>query len=183
MRFRTLSNFAALVSLLTVILGSTYGQSQSPTSTQQPSSTSAAPPPPQSQAAPLPNAKTAKVWTNNEIDTLRNSHRVSVVGNHPPQNVSATSKKYSLEKDPEWYRRQLTPLRAEIDKLNGQIARMQAFLNGENVSDPASLHPKMVPTPQEQLKQMEAKRQSDVSKMDDLLDSARHNGVEPGALR
>jgi hypothetical protein len=41
----------------------------------------------------------------------------------------------------------------------------------------------MVPSPQEQLKQMEAKRQADAAKMDDLLDRARHNGIEPGALR
>jgi hypothetical protein len=183
MGFRTVFNLAALASLLAMVPSSVYCQSQSTASTQQPAATSAAPPTPQSQAAPLPNAKPAKVWTNDDIDTLRNNHNVSVVGNRPPQNVSATSKKYSLEKDPEWYRKQLTPLRAEIDKLNGQIARMQAFLNGENVSDPASLHPKMVPTPQEQLKQMEAKRQADVAKVDDLLDSARHNGVEPGALR
>jgi hypothetical protein len=97
--------------------------------------------------------------------------------------VSATSKGYSLEKDPAWYRRQLEPLRAEIEKLDAQIPKMQAFLNGENVGEQASLHPKMVPSPQEQLKQMEAKRQADAAKVDDLLDRARHNGTEPGALR
>jgi hypothetical protein len=41
----------------------------------------------------------------------------------------------------------------------------------------------MVPSPQEQLTQMEAKRQADAAKMDDLLDQARRNGIEPGALR
>jgi hypothetical protein len=189
MRFRTLFNLAvmvsllALVCLLTVAPGLAYCQAQSPAPTEQPAATSAPPPAPQAKAAPIPNVKPAKVWTNDEIDALRNKHSVSVVGTRPPQNVSATSKGYSQEKDPAWYRRQLAPLRAEIDKLNGQIPRMQAFLSGENVSDPASLHPKMVPTPQEQLKQMEGKRQSDQQKMDDLFDRARHNGVEPGSLR
>jgi len=189
MRFRTLFNFAVLASLLAVVYLATmapglgYCQSQSPAPTEQPAATSPPPPPPQAQAAPIPNAKPAKVWTNDEIDALHGSHSVSVVGNRPPQNVSATSKGYSLEKDPAWYRRQLEPLRAQIDRLDGQIAKMQAFLNGEIVSDRASLHPKMVPTPQEQLKQMQDKRQADQEKMDDLLDRARHNGIEPGALR
>ena len=30
---------------------------------------------------------------------------------------------------------------------------------------------------------MEAKRQADEAKIEDLLDRARHNGIEPGALR
>jgi phosphoenolpyruvate carboxylase len=183
MRFQRLFLFAVLVSLLAVVPGLGYGQSQPTASTQQPSTTNAPQPPAQAQAAPIANAKPAKVWTNDEIDTLRSNHSVSVVGNRAPQKVSATSKGYSLEKDPAWYRRQLEPLRAEIDKLDAQIPKMQAFLNGENVGEQASLHPKMVPSPQEQLKQMEAKRQADAAKMDDLLDRARHNGIEPGTLR
>ena len=188
MRFRPLSNFALSLSLFTVFLLLTvlsepgYCQAQPQAPSGQPASPGA-PPTPQAEAAPIPNAKPARVWTNDEIDTLRNNHSVSVVGNRPPQNVSATSKGYSMEKDPAWYRKQLTPLRAEIDKLDGQIAKMQAFLSGENVSDPASLHPKRIPTPQEQLKQMQAKRHADQQKIEDLLDRARHNDVEPGALR
>jgi hypothetical protein len=186
MRFQTLFVLAALVSALAVVPGSGYGQSQTPTATQQPSAMSAPQPPPQAQAAPLDNAKPAKVWTNDEVDTLRNNPGVSVVGNRTPQNASAKSKGYSMEKDPAWYRRQLAPLRAEIEKLDGQIEKTKAFLDGENVSDqPASYHAyySAPGNPQSQLKQMEAKRQADQSKIDDLLDRARHNGIEPGALR
>lgn len=186
MRFQTLIPFAALVSSLAVVPGSCYGQSQTPAATQQPAATSAPPPAPQAQSAPLANAKPAKVWTNDEIDTLRSNHSVSVVGNSTPRNVSSASKGYSLEKDPAWYRRQLAPLRAEIEKLDGRIEQTKAFLSGEKVSDPpASLHAyfSMAGNPQDQLKRMEAKRQADEAKMDDLLDRARHNGIEPGSLR
>jgi hypothetical protein len=183
MRFRTLSLSAVLLSLFAFVPGSGYGQSPSTATTQQPAATTAPPPPPKGKAAPLANTKPVKVWTNDEIDILRNKHSVSVVGNHTPQNVSANSKPYAQEKDPAVYRRQLAPLRGEIDKLDAQIAKMQAFLNGENVGEQASLHPKMVPSPQVQLKQMEAKRQADAAKVDELLDRARHNGIEPGALR
>jgi hypothetical protein len=183
MRFQTILPFAALVSLLSVVPGSSFGQSSSPATTQQPAAASPPPPSAQGQAAPLANAKPAKVWTNDEIDTLRDNHGVSVVGNLAPRKVSATSKPYSREKDPAWYRKQLTPLRADIDKLDAQIARLQAFLSGENVSDAPTMHRRLVPTPQDQLKQLEAKRQADGAKMDDLLDRARHNAIEPGSLR
>ena len=186
MRFQTLYLSAVLASLLAMGTGSLHGQSQSPAATQQPSATSAPPPAPQAQPAPLANAKPAKVWTNDEIDTLPNNHSVSVVGNRTPQSVSATSKGYSLEKDPGWYRRQLAPLRAEIEKLDGQIEQTKAFLSGEKVNEqPASVRAYFaVPgNPQGQLKQMEARRQADAAKIDDLLDLARHNGIEPGALR
>jgi hypothetical protein len=184
MRFQTLFLLAALVSLLAVAPGSGYGQSQTPAATQQPSATSA--PLPRAQAAPIANSKSDKVWTNDEVDTLRNNQGVSVVGNRTPQNARAKSNMYSMEKDPAWYRRQLAPLRAEIEKLDGQIEQTKAFLSGEKVNDqPASYHAYYsVPgNPQNQLKQMEAKRQADQSKIDDLLDRARHNGIEPGALR
>jgi anaerobic selenocysteine-containing dehydrogenase len=186
MRFHALFLLAVLASLLAVGTGSGYGQSQTPAATQQPAATSAPPKPPPAQAASTANAKPAKVWTNDEIDTLPNNHGVSVVGNRTQQNASATSKGYSLEKDPGWYRRQLAPLRAEIEKLDGQIEQTKAFLSGEKVNEqPASVRAYFtVPgNPQGQLRQMEARRQADATKVDDLLDQARHNGIEPGALR
>jgi hypothetical protein len=142
------------------------------------------PAPPQTPAAPLPNAKpAAKVWTNDDIATAHTKPGVPPAANHAPQKVSVTSKTYSQDKDPAWYRRQLTPLRDEIDKLDPQIAKFKAFLSGELISDPPTVHRQMVPTPQEQLKEAQTKRQADSEKIEDLVDRARHNGIEPGALR
>lgn len=186
MRSQTKFLLAVLVSAIVVAQGLSYGQSQPVASTEPPAATSAAPAqaPRQTPAAPKSNAKPAKVWTNDEIDTLRNNHSVSVVGNRTPQNVSAkASIAHSQEKDPGWYRKQLTPLRADIEKLNPQIAKFKAFLSGENVSDPSTMHRQLVPSPTDQLKQMEAKRKEDEAKIEDLLDRARHNGVEASALQ
>jgi hypothetical protein len=183
MRFVSLVLYFLLVSIFALVPGSGYGQSQAPAVTSQLSTTSVPPAPAQPQAAPLPKAKPAKVWDNDEIGTLRYSHGVSVVGNPSAKNVSAKSKAISQEKDPAWYRRQLAPLRADIDKLDAQIAKMQAFLKGENVSEQASLHPKIIPSPQDQLKQLEEKRAKDVETVNDLLDRARHNDIAPGDLR
>lgn len=183
MKLRKLFLFVALLSLFVAFTFNQplRGQSQS-ADTSQPATASA--PPSQTQATPLPNAKPAKVWTNDEIDTLRNDHGVSVVGkNQTTQNASAKTTVHPTDKDPAWYRKQLEPLEAEIAKLDGQIAKLQAFLNGENVSDPATMHRQMVPTPQDQLKQLEEKRAKDVDKVNDLLDRARHNDIPPGELR
>lgn len=174
---------AVFVFCFVSLAGYSYGQSQAQSATVQ-SSTSAQTP--QEQAAPAVQRAPAKVWTNDEIDVLHNNHTVSVVGtraNVQKNSATSTIPSKSLAKDAAWYRKQLIPLQAEMDRLDAQIARLQAFLSGENVSDPASLHMKLTPTPQEQLKQMIEKRQADAVKMDDLLDQARHNGIEPGALR
>lgn len=182
MKSRRTLILTVLASGLAAVPGTSHGQSQPAAATPPPAATKTAPP--QGQAAPIANAKRSKVWTNDEIDTLGYNHSVSVVGNRTPQNVSANSKvAFSQEKDPAWYRRQLLPLQAEIEKLDGQIAKLQAFLSGENVSDPPTMHRQMVPTPKDQLKQMQAKRAKDVEKVNDLLDRARHNDIAPGDLR
>jgi hypothetical protein len=142
-----------------------------------------------SQTAPAktPQAterKPAKVWTNDDIDELRSNQTVSVVGNNAGiKKSSAPSRPDSNEKNPAWYRRQLAPLRAEVEKLDPQIAKIKAFISGENVGEPQPYRHNLPVTPQDQLKQMEMKRQADAAKIEDLLDRARHNGIEPGALR
>jgi len=186
MRLRTIFLLAVLASLHAIVSGAGYAQSQPSSATQQPDATSPQPSPASPQAAPIANAKPAKVWTNDEIRTLRDDHSIPAGSNRAPQNVSAASKTSTRailpDKNPAWYRSQLAPLQAEIDKLDPQIARLKAFLSGENVSDPPTMHHQMG-TPQEELQQMEKKRQAAAAKMDDLLERARHNGIEPGDLR
>jgi hypothetical protein len=184
MRFPSIALSGTLLLFIALGPGSACGQSQTPAASQQePVPASAQPTRAQDQASPLPNAKPAKVWTNDEIKNLPSKDDVSIVGKPATQNASATSNTLPPEKDAAWYRRQLATLHDEIDKLDPQIAKLQAYLSGENVGEQASIHPKRVPTPQDQLKQMQAKRQADLAKIDDLLDRARHNGILPGALR
>jgi hypothetical protein len=172
---------AALLSLVVVGSGSLHAQSQSVAPAAQPATATA--PAQQGQSAPLPNAKPAKVWDNDQIDTLNKDRGVSVVGAKATQSTGTTTKSLPPEKDPAWYRRQLQPLQAEIEKLDSQIAKLEAFLKGEGGGNAPSPHPQMVPTPQDQLKQLEEKRAKDVDKVNDLLDRARHNDIPPGELR
>jgi hypothetical protein len=185
MKFQTLLLFGVLVPCLAIVPASAHAQSQSPAATPQPADTSAPQPPPQGQASPLANAKPTKVWTNEEIETLPKDRGISVVGKQTPSKPSTTSRANSFEKDPTWYRRQIQPLREEIEKLDGHIEKTKAFLNGEKVDDPAPVraYASRPGNAQDQLKQLEARREADQAKLDDLLDRARHNGIEPGALR
>src|SRR5271154_2184748 len=132
MRFQKLFFLSALVSLCGAVPTPGFGQSQPAPATRAPADTSAPTSPPQGQAAPIPNAKPAKVWTNDDMGTLRQRNSISVVGKNPPKNVSATSKTPSKplppEKDPAWYRKQLAPLQADIDKLHPQIAKLRTLL-------------------------------------------------------
>lgn len=149
----------------------------------------AAPAAKQAQSVVPANDKTPRVWTNDEIDTLRRESSVSIVGENVPQkaaSASAKAKGYSLEKDPNWYRKQLQPLQVEIDKLDAQIEKTKAFLSGERVSDPPASQDAyygFAGNPQEQLQQLESQRDKDVAKVNDLLDRARHNDIRPGDLR
>ena len=174
----------ALLSLFAAGPGLLHGQSQTDAPAVQPATANA--PAGQGQSATPPKAKPAKVWDNDQINMLSNDHGVSVVGTKAQPSAVAVKKMLPPEKDPAWYRRQLQPLDAEINKLDGQIAKLQAFLKGEKVNDPpADSHAyRTLPgDPQEQLKQFEEKRAKDVDKVNDLLDRARHNDIPPGELR
>lgn len=174
----------AVLSLFAAAPGALRAQSQTDAPAVQPATASA--PAGQGQSATQPKAKPAKVWDNDQINMLSNDHSVSVVGAKATASAGATSKALPPEKDPAWYRKQLQPLQAEIAKLDAQIEKTKAFLSGEKVNDqPADKHAYYsVPgDPQEQLKQLEAKRAKDVERVNDLLDRARHNDIPPGELR
>jgi hypothetical protein len=190
MRKPSLFHGGALAFLLFLAPVTSHSQAAAPASeppSQPPAATGAAPATAHTQAALVPNAKPAKVWTNDEIGALHDG--VSVVGKNASQSTSATSAKpkgYSMEKDPEWYRKQLQPLQAEIDQLNALIEKTKAFLNGDRVNDTSGtvLAYYSVPgNPQDQLQRLEARRDKDVAKVNELLDRARHKDNPPGALR
>jgi hypothetical protein len=139
---------------------------------------------PESQTPAAAGGKPAKVWTNDDVDALRGNDTVSVVGDNAGAKKTSTPPRSNYyDKDPAWYRKQLAPLQAEVGKLDTQIAKLLEFIKGGNVSEPQRYYHGPPGNPQDQLNLLEKKRQSDATKIDDLLDRARHNGIEPGALR
>ena len=174
-----------VLSLFVLVTACTaYGQSVSQPPPSQPSSADTAVQTAPAQTPTVTVRKPAKVWTDDDVETLHESRGVSVVGNAAgSKKTSAPSQSASYQKDPAWYRRQLAPLQANVEKLDSQIAKLHQSISGENVSEPQPYYHAPPGNPQDQLKQLEKKRDADAAKISDLLDSARHNGIEPGALR
>lgn len=181
MRTQSVLLFVLITSWLAVGPTTGFAQSQSPEA--QPTSTGAAGDTSPGQAQATPKTKPRKVWTNDDISTMTYSHANPTSGAEGLKNVSAASTASRPENDPTWYREQLAPLNTEIARLDPQIAKLRAFLSGEKISDPSTTHRQLVPSPKDQLRQMERKRNADAAKIDELLDRARHNGIEPGQLR
>jgi hypothetical protein len=163
---------------------------------QAPSTTT---PPLQTQTSNPPPAPQQKVWTNDDIDQIRNQGAggISVMGPAAPAPSATTTQKGTAaakpaaapkvpnEKDPEWYRKQLTPLYEKLDQISQQMATAQAAVDGDSRGDSGVSMGARAPagTPQEQVVALQ-KEQADVqAKIDALLDLARHNDIEPGALR
>jgi hypothetical protein len=148
---------------------------------------------------PNPQPGQKKVWTNDDIDELRDQGAggISVMGPAAAPATPATAQKATAaakpaaapkipdEKNPEWYRKQLAPLYDKLSQISDQIAAAQSAVDGDSRGDSGVSMGARAPagTPQEQVAALQ-KEQADVqAKIDALLDMARHNDIEPGDLR
>ena len=151
----------------------------------------------QTQTANPPPAQ-KKVWTNDDMDDLRDQGAggISVMGpaaaapaTTPAQKATAKpaagAPKIPNEKDPEWYRKQLAPLYDKLSQISDQIAAAQSAVNGDSRGDSGVSMGARAPagTPQEQVVALQKEQQDVQSKIDALLDQARHNDIAPGDLR
>jgi hypothetical protein len=194
--------FCALGALALSVAGSASARGQSPSQSQAPAAgpqtPAASPQAAPQQPKPAPPAK--KVWTNDDIDALREhgGSGVSVVGGAPAAGGATANGAHTpgtranqpptplpKEKDPGWYKRQLAPLYAKRDALDTEIANAEAAVSGDTrgsaTVDLSAFG--AAATPQDQLKQLQDQKQQVQNLIDTLEDMARHNGIEPGALR
>ncbi|HEY1923768.1 MAG TPA: hypothetical protein VGG58_00865 [Candidatus Acidoferrum sp.] len=168
-----------------------HSQSQDPAAASAPPSSSPA----------TPAAKPKKVWTNENLGDV--SGTISVVGDprrpsasassgqaaRPGQNKSAATKTSDDSVDPKTVaqvREQLQKLQAGIDSVDKQLAQLTGLSKGDSKntgglkSDTFSYSTASV---EDQIKQLQAKRNQLQTAMDGLLDAARASGIEPGQLR
>ncbi len=179
-------------------------------------------PSPQTSEKPAQKAaeKPKKVWTNDDLTDLRSSVRITTAAATPSAEGSAAGeataaaaaapgKEKALpdEKDPEYYRKQLGPLRQQRDQLDAKIKEIQDALNnpsqGTNKINTTQQAPNMPPgteqggppradnslygnqivRPQDQLEVYQKQRDEVQEKIDDLESQARRNGIDPGDIR
>jgi hypothetical protein len=157
-----------------------------------PSSAKAADPAANSPASSSPEKKKPKkVWTNDEIGSVKGG--VSVVGDGNSSSakgggqkpVASSSLDDARQKQIENYRDQIQQYRAQIDSIDARIAQLKNF-KGDNTSPSGGINLNqgynMVPI-EDQVKQLEDKKKQLQGKIDDTEIDARKNGIDPGDLR
>lgn len=145
--------------------------------------------------------KEKKVWTNEDLEQLRSTSYISIVGQVAPsetpavtagqpgtaetEKAGAENEQIAPGKDPKTYRQKLEPLRAELERIDSEIHRLREFrASGETVMNGLDLSKEnMSLTPENQIQQLEARRREVQSKIDEIEDQARRNGIAPGDIR
>lgn len=153
--------------------------------------------------------KSKKVWTNEDMGDVTGT--ISVVGTERPKPAPTSSKISSLQPavpsagnakqaaaaaksgdgqvDPQTLaqvKQQVQKLQASIEQLDKQIDQLKGLSRGDSKNtgglnaDTWSYSTATIP---DQLKSLEAKRRELQASLDNLMDVARANGVEPGQLR
>jgi hypothetical protein len=139
--------------------------------------------------------KPKKVWTNEEIPTVRGS--ISVVGDPEQANApldsrtrnndsgSGDGKDSEREKVVANYRKQLRQLRGQQDDIDKKIADFRNF-KADNASPSGGINVRnrySMTTMEDQIKQLEDKKKQIQARIDAIEEEARKNGIEPGELR
>lgn len=188
------------MSLLTALLaaflffGALPACAQSPDAGSTPSSTSAkaadAPANPSSGTS-TEKKKPKKVWTNDEIGSVKGD--VSVVGDANSSSAKTAEKRPASaspandarQQQIEHYRDQIKDYQAQIDGIDKRIDQLKNF-KGENTSPSGGINMNqgydMVPL-EDQVKQLEAKKKQLQGKIEDTEVEARKNGIDSGDLR
>ena len=129
-----------------------------------------------------PDAKTKKVWTEEDLHKLGG---VSVIGDSK-YGAKGKSSNGGNSKDSKAasYKQQLAKLQAQLDDTDKKLAELQKF-NGDNSSDTAiRLNHHLDRTSiAEQIEHLQTKKKQISEQIQNIYDQARRNGIEPGALR
>jgi hypothetical protein len=136
-----------------------------------------------SAAAPAPAAG-KKVWTNDDVSTLRGDSVISTVGTSDtrPGNKPAPAAKNKSTKP---YQAQIERLEAQIPPLDAQIAELQAAIDGKPTGDmKSSQRPRGVKADDwsVEMQELQKKRDGILEQISTLKDQARHQGVPPNTL-
>jgi len=145
-----------------------------------------------------PPAKEKKVWTNEDLEALRARVPLSEPGpgaaaaapaaegaSAAASAPAAAGEDYSRQNDPAWYRQRASSLRAELDRIDSEIRRLQNFKSNP-ASGSAGLalgKDNLSLTPENQIEQLQARRRQVQQELDDLEAEARRKGWAPGAVR
>jgi hypothetical protein len=136
-----------------------------------------------------------KVWTNPDVEALRATSPISIIGrdvglesstNLPNASTSAAAPgPYVMEQDPAWYAREIEVRRDEIARADEQIEGIRKIRQtGEGISGAVPLA-ETAPglTPEATIEVLEIEKQALDAEIDELQDQARQNEIDREAWR
>jgi chromosome segregation ATPase len=173
-----------------LLLAALSARAQSPDAASKPAEAPAKAP-----ARATPEQKPKKVWTNDEIGSVKGT--VSVVGDDKSSSRSSSSADSHLvstttegsadarQKQIADYRNRINDYQNQIDAIDKRIAQLKDF-KAENSAPTGGINPaqgyNMIPV-EDQVKQLDDQKKKLQAKLDDTESEARKNGIEPGDLR
>jgi hypothetical protein len=174
-------------------LAQTQSQDSSTSAPAASAKPAAAPAPAKATTSAPEKKKTKKVWTNDDVSSIPGS--VSVVGDASKSDSPGSQQKNPAaagsgtedvrQKQIDGYKDQIRQLQEQIDATDKSIAQLKNF-KGENNSPSGGINMKqgynMVPV-EDQVKQLEDKKKQMQTKIEDVENEARKNGIDSGDLR
>jgi hypothetical protein len=185
MRLASMSFFILfLVCLFASIGRSQTTQSQQQTAPPAQSSDAAQAQPAQTAPKPANQSRPQKVWTNEDVQDLRDHSEISTIGKPQPPNANANNQpaRNTTRANATWYRDQLKTLRSKLPPLDEKIQQLQAALSGKTVDSVRQAWGVMPDDWRDQLARLQKQRADIQAKITTLEDEARHNGVPQTAL-
>jgi hypothetical protein len=175
---------AASFCLVTTTATSVDAQTNASSTASPPSASASAP----SAAANAPeSAATAKkVWTNEDVGSLQDEP-ISTIGKSgtKPVKTGAGSRLVPGATNSQQLLSEITKLKGQVNQLDSQIAQLQAAMSGQATGDSkTSARPYGVKatTWQAELDDLQKKRADNLTRISDLEDQARHNGVPASSI-
>jgi hypothetical protein len=141
---------------------------------------------------PYPGAdsQNAKVWTNDDLERIRSLGQLSVVGQSDEKGStqSLLPRAYTFFQDPEWYSAQAARLQGELDRRRAELQSYEQALEDarslREMTESINLeegHAGL--TPESAIEALRERVNHAQTRLDELQDLARRNGIEPGVVR
>jgi chromosome segregation ATPase len=129
-----------------------------------------------------------RVWTEEDLIALRAISPVMDSGLRPSGEASRAgeaSKRYTKFRDPRWYREQLEPLRAELERTSAEIRKLRSMLkSGKGGTNRIDFDQETEGVTTEwEVTLLVNRRAAILKQIDALEDLAQKNEVLPGELR
>ena len=129
-----------------------------------------------------------KVWTDPDVEALRATSPISVVGTIPsaqPIEAESVYQPYVKEGDPAWYAGQIDSLREEMDQADAEIQTIENIrATGEGITGGVSMDKLSVGvTPEATVEILEGQKSALEEEVEGLQDQGRENYIPAEAWR